>query len=248
MLAAMAPIATTASLVGLLLASCGPASPAGSAAESAPASSPAVTGRAPALDPVSSPDWEADMRRFAAADAAAPPPVHPIVFTGSSSIRMWESLAADFPGLPVLNRGFGGSQVRDAAWYAEQVAIRYRPSRVLLYAGDNDLNAGRSPEQVLADFRAFVGRIRRDLPGVPIAFISIKPSPSRAHLLPAMREANALIRAEAARMKGVAFIDVFTPMMGADGRPRAELFIEDQLHMNRAGYQLWREIIAPHLR
>jgi len=161
---------------------------------------------------------------------------------------MWESLAADFPGLPVLNRGFGGSQVRDAVWYAEQVAIRYRPARVLLYAGDNDLNAGRSPEQVLADFRAFVGRIRRDLPGVPIAFISIKPSPSRAHLLPAMREANALIRAEAARMKGVAFIDVFTPMMGADGRPRAELFIEDQLHMNRAGYQLWREIIAPHVR
>jgi lysophospholipase L1-like esterase len=204
--------------------------------------------RAPALDPVSSQEWKRDMARFAAEDAASPPPARPVVFTGSSSIRMWSTLAEDFSGLPVLNRGFGGSQVRDAVWYAREVAIRYRPRMVVLYAGDNDLNAGRSPEQVLADFRAFVGRVRRDLPEVPIVYISIKPSPSRAHLLPRMRAANALVRAEAARRDGVEFVDVFTPMMGSDGQPRPELFLEDRLHMSRTGYELWRAIIAPVLR
>jgi lysophospholipase L1-like esterase len=200
------------------------------------------------LDPVSSPDWERDMKRFAAEDAAKPPPAQPVVFTGSSSIRMWDSLTADFPGVAVLNRGFGGSQLRDAVWYADQVAIRYRPRMVVLYAGDNDLNAGRSPAQVLGDFRAFVGRIRRDLPHVPIVYIAIKPSPSRAQLMARMRAANDLIRAEAARSERIQFIDVFTPMLGADGQPRAELFLDDRLHMNRAGYDLWRGLIAPSLR
>src|SRR3546814_474814 len=102
------------------------------------------------------------MARFAADDARDPPPAHPVVFTGSSSVRMWTTLAEDFPRLPVLNRGFGGSQLRDATWYADEVAIRYRPRQVVLYAGDNDIDAGRPPRQVLADFRAFVARIRRD--------------------------------------------------------------------------------------
>ncbi len=237
---------TIASLKILILAALlAGAACAGAADAGAPAEAPAP---ASALDPVSSPDWERDMQRFAAEDAARPPPAHPVVFTGSSSIRMWDSLAADFPGVPLLNRGFGGSQLRDAVWYADQVAIRYRPRKVVLYAGDNDLNAGRSPEQVLADFRAFVARIRRDLPRVPIVYIAIKPSPSRAQLLSRMRAANALIRAEAARAARVEFIDVFTPMLGADGQPRPELFLEDRLHMNRAGYDLWRRLVGPSLR
>ena len=160
---------------------------------------------------------------------------------------MWDSLAADFPGKPVLNRGFGGSQLRDAAHYADQVAVRYRPRMILLYAGDNDINAGRSPQQVLADFRAFVARIRRDLPRTRIGYLAIKPSPSRAEQLPLQRQANDLIRAEAARMRDVVFIDIATPMLGADGQPRAELFLGDRLHMNRAGYALWREIVSPYL-
>ena len=200
-----------------------------------------------ALDPPSAPEWERDMARFAAEDAATPPPAKAYVFTGSSSVRMWDSLAADFPGKPVLNRGFGGSQLRDAAHYADQVAVRYRPRMILLYAGDNDINAGRSPQQVLADFRAFVARIRRDLPRTRIGYLAIKPSPSRAEQLPLQRQANDLIRAEAARMRDVVFIDIATPMLGADGQPRAELFLGDRLHMNRAGYALWREIVAPYL-
>ncbi len=226
----------TTLLLAVLLAACASAPPASS-------------GAAPqAVDPVSSPQWAQDMAAFAAQDAKDPPPAHPVVFTGSSSVRMWASLADDFPGVPVLNRGFGGSQLRDAVWYADQVAVRYAPREVVLYAGDNDIDAGRTPQQVLADFRAFVARIRRDLPGVPIAWIAIKPSLARVDQLPAQREANALVRAEAARMRDVAFIDVATPMLGDDGRPRPELFGEDGLHMNRAGYALWRQVVAPYLR
>src|SRR5690606_31826094 len=200
------------------------------------------------LDPVSSPQWAADMARFAAEDAARPPPAHPVVFTGSSSVRMWATLAEDFPGLPVLNRGFGGSQLRDATWYADEVAVRYAPRRIVLYAGDNDIDAGRSPEQVRDDFRTFVARVRRDLPDVPIAWLAIKPSLARIDQLPAQQRANALVKAEAARMRDVDFIDVATPMLDADGRPRAELFLEDGLHMNRMGYERWRGVIGQCLR
>lgn len=197
---------------------------------------------------VSSPAWEQDMRRFAEAEAADPPPRNAVLFVGSSSIRLWDGLAQDFAGTPVINRGFGGSEIRDSTWYADRIVIPHAPRTVVLYAGENDLASGRSPAQVQADFRAFVERVRRDLPDTRIAFIAIKPSPSRAHLLQAVQEANARVRAEAARWDGVDFIDVFTPMLGADGQGRAELFGPDLLHMNAEGYDLWREAIAPYLR
>ncbi|MCD9028902.1 GDSL-type esterase/lipase family protein [Luteimonas sp. BDR2-5] len=199
------------------------------------------------LDPVSSPDWARDMARFAAEDAATPPPERPVVFTGSSSVRMWTTLAQDFSDVPVLNRGFGGSQVRDAVWYADEIAVRYRPRQIVLYAGDNDIDAGRTPQQVLADTRAFVARVRRDLPGTSIALLAIKPSPLREGSLDAQRTANDAIRDWAATQKNVAFIDVFTPMLDADGRPRGSLFLEDRLHLNADGYALWRGIVEPYL-
>lgn len=212
---------------------------------SAPSAVPPV---AVTVDAASSPEWVDDMRHFAAQDAAKPPPTRPVVFTGSSSIRLWQTLAEDFPGVAVLNRGFGGSQLRDVVHYADQLAIHYRPRMILVYGGDNDIDAGRSPQQVLSDFRALLARVHRDLPKVPIAYISIKPSPLRASQLDAQREANALVRTEAGKWPHVEFIDVFTPMLGADGQPRAELFIEDRLHMNRDGYVLWRKIVMPYLR
>ena len=199
------------------------------------------------LDPVSSPEWTTDMARFAAEDAATPPPARPVVFTGSSSVRMWETLATDFPDVVVLNRGFGGSQVRDAVWYADEVALRYKPRQIVLYAGDNDIAEGRSAAQVLADTEAFVARIRHAQPGTPIALLGIKPSPSRATLLDVQRDANNALRAWATTQRNVAYIDVFTPMLDADGVPREDLFIADRLHMNAAGYALWTDIIGPYL-
>lgn len=230
------------SLVALLAACVGgpPATPE--------APSPSTAGVAPRIpEQVSSPAWETDMQRFEAADAQSPPPRGGVLFIGSSSIRFWDTLAQDFPGVPVINRGFGGSELRDSTWYADRIIVPYAPRQILIYAGDNDLNAGRTPQQLRADFVAFVERVRRDLPKAKIAYISNKPSPSRAQLLPVQREANTLIAAEAQRL-GVHYIDIFTPMLDARGQPDESLFIEDRLHMNRAGYVIWQRAIAPYLK
>ena len=230
------------SLVALLAACVGgpPATPE--------APSPSTAGVAPRIpEQVSSPAWETDMQRFEAADAQSPPPRGGVLFIGSSSIRFWDTLAQDFPGVPVINRGFGGSELRDSTWYADRIILPYAPRQILIYAGDNDLNAGRTPQQLRADFIAFVERVRRDLPKAKIAYISNKPSPSRAQLLPVQREANTLIAAEAQRL-GVDYIDIFTPMLDASGQPDESLFVEDRLHMNRAGYVIWQRAIAPYLK
>ncbi|MEO6104249.1 MAG: SGNH/GDSL hydrolase family protein [Pseudoxanthomonas sp.] len=195
---------------------------------------------------VSSGDWEADMQGFAAADAVAPPPKHAVLFIGSSSIRFWDTLAADFPAVPVINRGFGGSQIRDSTWYADRIVVPYAPRMIVLYAGENDLESGRSPQQVRDDLHAFVARVRRDLPQVRIAYVSSKPSPLRVHMLEAERQANTLIESDAGQLN-VLFIDVFSPMLDARGQPRRELFREDRLHMNATGYELWTRIVAPYL-
>lgn len=208
---------------------------------------PAASPEALPLDPVSSPAWIEDMARFAAGDAARPPPARPVVFTGSSSVRMWPGLERAFGDLPVLNRGFGGSQFRDAVHYADEIAIRYRPRHVLIYSGDNDLMSGRSPAQVAADARRFAAHIHRELPGTPVAFIAIKPSPLNAQLIERQREANALIADWARRQPDVDYIDVFTPMLDADGHPRAELFLADGLHLNAQGYALWRRLVGAYL-
>lgn len=208
-----------------------------------------MAGAAPAqaLDPVSSPEWMHDMARFAAEDAATPPPREPVVFTGSSSVRFWTTLSEDFPDTPVMNRGFGGSQVRDSVHYADQVALRYRPRQVLIYAGDNDIDAGRTPQQVLADFQVFVARLRDELPSVRIGYLAIKPSPLRIDQLPRQQRANQLVRDWAATQAGVDFIDVATPLLDAAGQPREDLFVADRLHLNAEAYALWREVVAPYL-
>jgi lysophospholipase L1-like esterase len=190
--------------------------------------------------------FEQEIRQFEAAAAISPPPKGAVLFIGSSSIRLWDGLAADFPGSAVINRGFGGSELRDSTYYADRIIVPYAPRKILIYAGDNDLGSGRSPQQLREDFRSFVRRVRRDLAEVDIAYIAVKPSPARAHLLDTQRQANALIEAEAAALE-VDFIDIFAPMLDAAGKPREELFLEDRLHMNRAGYEIWRRVIAPYL-
>lgn len=236
------------SAAGLLALLCALAAGCAHSAGDAPMRDDTAPASQGPLDPPSSPEWATDMARFAAEDAARPPPARPVVFTGSSSVRMWDTLASDFAGTPVLNRGFGGSQVRDAVHYADEVAVRYRPRMVVLYGGDNDINAGRTPGQVRDDFRAFVARVRRDAPGTRLAFLAIKPSPARIEQLARQQQANALVRADASRLRDVQFIDVATPMLDAGGQPRAELFVEDRLHMNAQGYALWRGIVAPYVR
>ena len=191
--------------------------------------------------------WEPDIHKFEEADHAHPPKLGAVLFIGSSSIQKWKDLAEDFPGKYVLNRGFGGSRIADSTYYAGRIVVPYKPSMIVFYAGDNDINDGHTAQQVFDDYVAFVSRVRKDLPTTPIAFISIKPSPSRAALLPVMREANEKIRAYATSHPHLVYIDVASKMLDSSGQPRGELFIEDRLHMNRAGYDLWRSIIAPYL-
>jgi lysophospholipase L1-like esterase len=191
--------------------------------------------------------WENEIRAFEASDKTNPPPQHALLFVGSSSIRMWKTLAADFPGQPVINRGFGGSQIADSTAFAGRIIVPYKPRMVLLYAGDNDIAAGKSPETVAADYRAFVKKIELELPETRIAFISIKPSLARWKLVDKMREANALVKEFAATDRRQVFIDVFSPMLGPDGEPRRELFAPDGLHMNHQGYAIWAERIRPLL-
>jgi lysophospholipase L1-like esterase len=192
--------------------------------------------------------WEFEIRAFEAADKTNPPPKGAILFVGSSSIRLWKTLAADFARHKVINRGFGGSQIEDSTALADRIIVPCRPKRVFLYAGDNDIAAGKSPERVCDDFKAFVVRVRAALPRVQIAFISIKPSPSRWHLVEKQKAANHLIERYCNSSGKVEYIDVFKPMLGADGKPRAELFLDDNLHLNAQGYQLWAALIRPHLK
>jgi len=192
--------------------------------------------------------WDAPLAAFAAADDKKAPPPGGVLFVGSSSIRLWDGLETDFAALPVvINRGFGGSRLSDCVHYLDRLVIRYRPRMVLVYAGDNDLAEGRTADDVLRQFEAFVQGVHSALPATRIAFISIKPSPARASLLPEIRHANALIEHFAAGRPDVAYVDVYSPMLAADGRPRSELFRPDALHLNATGYALWKSVISRYV-
>jgi lysophospholipase L1-like esterase len=210
---------------------------------------PSIRGGPPQLPlPPSDEDptrFEAEIRAFEKQDRVSPPPIGGIVFVGSSSIKNWTDVASDFPSLPVLNRGFGGSTLADVLYYVDRIVLRYRPRLVVLYAGDNDLVMGRTPDRVVRDFRLFMKQLRSRLPDTRVVYVSIKPSPSRRASLEAARETNGRIKTEIARDSLATYIDVFTPMLGPEGQPRPELFGSDSLHMTRAGYRLWRSLLEP---
>lgn len=194
-----------------------------------------LAGSAPLLraDPAR---WEQDTAAIAARSSLEPGGV---VFIGSSSIRMWKSLAADFPELRVLNHGFGGSHLEDSVHFFDRLVRPFAPKAVVLYAGENDVSGGMKPEKVLADFREFRRLLRATAPEAKLVYISLKPSPSRVKHQAEMARTNALIAAECANDPLCFFVDVFTPMLDAQGQPRGELFLNDRLHMNAAGYAVW---------
>lgn len=192
--------------------------------------------------------WQSSLADFARHDQLQPPASDGVLFVGSSTIRMWQRLSQDFRDVPVIiNRGFGGSTLRDCHALVRELVIQYRPRQVMVYAGDNDLAEGRSPDEVLASFEDFVRSVRTELPGARITYISIKPSPLRAALLPKVRQTNALIAGYVQGMPELRYVDIFSPMLAADGLPRPELFLADRLHLNEAGYRLWQTVIAADL-
>lgn len=211
------------------------------------------------LDPITAPaqaietnrarhlQYEPAIRAFEARDKTNPPPKDAVLFIGSSSIRLWTNAPAQFPEHTIINRGFGGSHVSDSVAFVDRIVVPYAPKLILLYAGDNDLAGGKSPARVLADFKEFVTKVHDRLPQSKIGFIAIKPSPSREKLLSKCREANGLIREFIGTDERLIYVDVFTPMLDSDGKPRGELFVKDRLHLNAEGYKLWAGIVKPIL-
>lgn len=189
-----------------------------------------------------------EINAFTAADATNPPPRSAILFVGSSSIRLWKTLAQDFPDLRVVNRGFGGSQIIDSVNYADRVILPHKPRHIVLYAGGNDINAKKTPQQVFADFQAFVAKIHAELPRTRISYISIAPNPARWTQVNNVREANRLIEEYTRHDSRLGFINVFPHMLGSDGQPLPDIYVADRLHMNPKGYEIWKGIVGPHLR
>ena len=190
--------------------------------------------------------FEKEMSAFEAADLIAPPPKGQIVFVGSSTIVDWDA-GKYFPELKVLNRGLWGSALSDAARLVERIILPYQPRTVVIYAGDNDIDGGRTTEEVAVQFERFVRAIHAKLPLTRIVYIGIKPSPQRWLTIDRMRAANAMIRQFCSRDDRIAYLDVDDTMLGWDEKPRPELYAADGLHLSAQGYQLWATLLRPFL-
>jgi len=190
--------------------------------------------------------FEKDIQKFEAADLANPPEPGGVLLVGSSTIRMWKT-DKWFPDLHVINRGFGGSQMSDLNFYVERVVLKYRPRVIAVYEGDNDIGKGKTPREVFEDYRKFLERVAKDLPGTEVIFIPIKPSLKRWELWPVMAEANRLIRRHTKLNPKWHYAEIAPSLLGDDGTPRKDLFAEDGLHLNEQGYEILSGILKPML-
>jgi len=191
--------------------------------------------------------WKRSIGGFALEDEIIGARPGAIVATGSSSMRFWDHrIHEDLAPLTVISRGFGGSNMNDVLHYLDSLVLRHRPRAVMIYEGDNDVALGVPVERILVTFRRAIERIHAQDPATRVYLLSVKPSIARASLWPAMQEVNAGLR-EMAAAASVYYIDVATPMLREDGSVREDLFVSDGLHMNQAGYDIWRNAVAPIL-
>jgi lysophospholipase L1-like esterase len=189
-----------------------------------------------------------EIQEFKKQDSARFPPKNAILFVGSSSFRMWDNMQQMFPGYTVINRGFGGSTLKQLADYMNDIVLPYNPKQIVIYSGENDIATdSASAFMVFERFKTVYDMIRAKLPHVSIVYISIKPSPSRMHYANTMQTANRLIKSFLKNKSNARFVDVYSLMLSSSGQPRQELFLEDDLHMNQKGYSIWQKAIQPHL-
>jgi lysophospholipase L1-like esterase len=196
--------------------------------------------------------WEGVIRGFETEDRRSHPPEGVIVFTGSSSIRFWKSLKEDMAPLPVVNRGFGGSQIHQVTHYVDRIVLPYKPRGVVFYAGENDmaglyLSRKRTPVEVRDGYQKFCQKVHAALPEVAIYYISTKPPKRRLRLWPAMQEANQFVREYCASDERLHYIDIVPAMLDADGEPRHDVFKWDGIHLNEKGYAIWTSVVRPIL-
>ncbi len=190
-----------------------------------------------------------EIREFKKQDSLQFPASNQILLIGSSSFTKWKDVQEYFPSYPILNRGFGGSQLPDQVRYVNDIVFPYKPKQIIIYCGENDMASHDSvtAQVVLRRFKELFTLIRSKLPNVPVAFISMKPSPSRQLIQPKVIEGNALIKAFLKKQKRASFIDVYKEMINDEGKPMADLFVDDNLHMNAKGYAIWKKVMEPHL-
>lgn len=191
--------------------------------------------------------WEKEIVAYEQQDRTNPPAKGAIVFTGASTIRKWTTLAQDFPKHHVLNRGVGGSQIVDITHFADRIVFPYQPSIIVLRSGGNDLHAGKSVDQVFADYQEFVAAIRAKLPETEIVFIAQNPTNARWEQHEKEKALNQLVQKFSKEQPHLKYIELYEDVLGADGKPRPDLFVEDKLHFNAAGYQLLAERVRPFL-
>ncbi len=190
--------------------------------------------------------WKRTIQKFEASDKKVPPPKNGILFTGSSSIRMWK-LDRSFRDLPVINRGFGGSTYADLNQFFDRLVVPHAPKAIVLYSGDNDIARGDSVEQIMAEFKNFVARVHKTLPDAKVFVFPIKPSVSRWALWDKMRNVNQRIATLAESDPRLTYVDGATPLLDRNGQPRADLLLKDGLHMNAHGYRIWTDLLRPYL-
>lgn len=190
-----------------------------------------------------------DIQQFRKMDSVQAPPSNAILFVGSSSFTRWTDVQSYFPGYTILNRGFGGSTLADVLRYEEDVIFKYNPKEIVIYCGENDIASSDTitANTVYNRFTTLFSEIRAVYPNVPVVFISLKPSPSRWHLRDKAIATNDMIEKYLRKQKNTEFINVWKPMLGPDGKPKQELFVEDNLHMNAKGYAIWQKLIQPTL-
>jgi lysophospholipase L1-like esterase len=195
------------------------------------------------------PPFRKEIDAFKKDDSLQMPARNMILFTGSSSFTRWKDVQDYFPGYPILNRGFGGSSLPDLIRYADEIIYPYQPKQIVIYCGENDIAASDTitAQIVLQRFIQLFTMIRTHLPKVPVAFVSIKPSPSRWKFQPVVVEANKQIKAFLKKQKKTGFINVYDAMLNGDGSPKEELFVEDRLHMKPEGYRIWQPLIRKKL-
>jgi lysophospholipase L1-like esterase len=191
--------------------------------------------------------WEKMIRTFEDWDRKNTFPSDAVLFVGSSSIRMWPTREC-FEEFAVINRGFGGSQISDVNYYVKRVVLRYEPKVIVFYAGDNDIAAGESAKQVFDDYKEFTKRVCEKLPATRIIFVGIKPSGSRWSLWPTMNRANMMIRDFSEKDRRLLYFDSATPLLDSEGKPNAELFLSDRLHLNAKGYEVWTRRLRPIIK
>jgi lysophospholipase L1-like esterase len=191
--------------------------------------------------------FEQKVLEYEATDRATPAPRGAILFAGDSQFYRWKTIHEDLAGYTLINRGIDSFQFRDLLNHVDRIITPYAPRLIVLHVGGNDIHDGRTPAQVVADFASLVARIRTKLPDVPIVFSSITPGPGRWDEAAQRQEANLRVREYVATQPGLAFVDLWDAMLTKDGKPREDLWVEDRVHPNHAGYLIRVELTRPLL-